>query len=130
MEVLAAVFVARLSFHAMAKAEPDQILHGRDMTPLLEDPESAAVAADWNKTPTMMTFTRNTYTAEAMAEKLKAKSWSSFQFSSGGKKGSFRGPNPGDNFHPCYFMIIDGQHKYIRAMRQARSVFTSKAAGA
>ncbi len=102
------------TFHVMAKAEPDQVLHGRDITPLLEQPESAAVAAEWNKTPTMMTYTRNTYTTEAMAEKLKAKSWSSFQFSSGGKEGRLDGPNPGDNYHPCYFMILDGQHKYIR----------------
>ena len=62
----------------------------------------------------MMTYTRNTYTAEAMAEKLKAQSWSSFQFSSGGKKGILSGPRPSDNYHPCYFMIIDGKHKYIR----------------
>ena len=65
------------------EAEPDQVLHGRDMTPLLEEPESAAVAAEWNKTPTMMTYTRNTYTAEAMAEKLRAESWGSFYL--GGK---------------------------------------------
>jgi len=102
------------TFHVMAKAEPDQVLHGRDMTPLLKEPESATVAAEWNKIPTMMTYTRNTYTTEVMAEKLKAKSWSSFQFSSGGKKGTLSGPKPGDNYHPCYFMIIDGQHKYIR----------------
>lgn len=102
------------TFHAMAKAEPDQVLHGRDMTPLLEEPESTAVAADWNKTPTMMTYTRNTYTSKAMAEKLRAQSWSSFQFSSGGKKGTLRGPRPGDNYHPCYFMITDGRHKHTR----------------
>ena len=53
-------------------AEPDQVLHGRDMTPLLEEPESAAGAAEWNNTATMMTYTRNTYTADAMAEKLFA----------------------------------------------------------
>jgi len=102
------------TFHAMAGAEPDQVLHGRDMTPLLEEPESVSVAAEWNKTPTMMTYTRNTYTSEAMAEKLKAQSWSSFQFGGKGEKSSLNGPNPGDQYHPCYFMTIDGRHKYIR----------------
>ncbi|MEM8550394.1 MAG: sulfatase-like hydrolase/transferase, partial [Verrucomicrobiota bacterium] len=56
------------TFHAVSDTEPDQVLHGRDMTPLLEEPESEAVAAEWNKTPTMMTYTRNTYTAERMVE--------------------------------------------------------------
>jgi hypothetical protein len=49
-----------------------------------------------------------------MAEKLKAKSWSSFVISSGGKKGKPSGDIPGDNFQPCYFMTLDGKHKYIR----------------
>jgi arylsulfatase A-like enzyme len=97
------------TFHAMAEAKPDQVLHGRDMTPLLKEPESGAVAAEWNKTPTMMTYTRNTYTAEAMAEKIKAESWGSFYL--GGKA---RGPVVNDKANPCYFMILDGKHKYIR----------------
>ena len=54
------------TFHAIADAEPDQVLHGRDMTPVLKQPESQDVASEWNKTPTMMTYTRNTYTAERM----------------------------------------------------------------
>ena len=102
------------TFHSMAGAEPDQLLHGRDFTPLLAQPESPEVAAEWNRTPTMMTYTRNTYSAADMAEKLKEKSWSSFQFGSWGKKGSLKGDNPGDNYHPCYFMTVDGRHKYIR----------------
>jgi len=104
------------TFHAMAGAEPDQVLHGRDFTPLLEEPEAATVAAEWNKTPTMMTYTRNTYTAQAMAEKLKAGSWSSFVIkSAGGGKKSKRGKNdPSDDIQPCYFMSLDGKHKYIR----------------
>lgn len=102
------------TFHAMANADPDQVLHGRDMTPVLEQPESAAVADEWNLTPTMMTYTRNTYTSEAMAEKLKAQSWGSFAFGGKGTKSELEGPIPGDQFHPCYFMTIDGRHKYIR----------------
>jgi arylsulfatase A-like enzyme len=102
------------TFHSMAGAEPDQVLHGRDFTPLLKEPESPGVAAEWNKTPTMMTYTRNTYTAAEMAEKLKAKSWSSFIISGGEKKGKPTGEIPGDNFQPCYFMTLDGTHKYIR----------------
>ena len=102
------------TFHAIADAKPDQVLHGRDMTPVLREPESREVAAEWNKTPTMMTYTRNTYTAEDMAEKLMAKSWGSFQFGNGGKKGSLEGDRPGDNYQPCYFMTVDGQYKYIR----------------
>lgn len=105
------------TFHAMADAEPDQVLHGRDISPLLKQPQSAEVANEWNKTPTMMTYTRNTYTSEVMAQKLADKSWSSFQFGTGGNKGPkgpLKGDNPGDTYHPCYFMIHDGRHKYVR----------------
>lgn len=105
------------TFHSLAGAEPDQVLHGRDFTPLLTEPESPEVAASWNQTPTMMTYTRNTYTAEAMAEKLKAKSWGSFQFGTGGNRSNkepLAGDHPGDSYQPCYFMITDGEYKYIR----------------
>lgn len=102
------------TFHAVAEAEPDQVLHGRDMTPLLERPESKDVAAVWNKTPTMMTYTRNTYNAELMAEKLKANSWSSFTIGGKGNKKKLNSPNPGDGWDPCYFMTLDGEYKYIR----------------
>jgi len=101
------------TFHAMAQAEPDQVLHGRDMTPVLEQPESEAVAAEWNKTPTMMTYTRNTYDSQVMAENLKAQSWSSF-IHGGRNRGDLDSPNPGDHYQPCYFLTLDGEYKYIR----------------
>jgi arylsulfatase A-like enzyme len=102
------------TFHSIAEAEPDQVLHGRDMTPLLEKPESKEVAAEWNKTPTMMTYTRNTYTAERMVEKLSINSWSSFIIGGKDDKKKLNTPNPGDGWDPCYFMTIDGEYKYIR----------------
>lgn len=102
------------TFHAVAQAEPDQILHGRDMSPLLEQPESEEVAAEWNKTPTMMTYTRNTYTVERMVEKLKINSWSSFIIGGKDDKKKLNTPNPGDGWDPCYFLTLDGKHKYIR----------------
>ena len=98
------------TFHSVAGAEPDQVLHGRDMSPVLKAPESSEVAAEWNKTPTMMTYTRNTYTAEAMAEKLKAGQWSSFYLGGRAKKGNV----VNDKVQPCYFMTLDGEYKYIR----------------
>jgi len=102
------------TFHAVADAEPDQVLHGRDMTPLLVAPRSKSVADRWNQTPTMMTYTRNTYTSERMVEKLKANSWSSFIVGGKGDKRKLNTPNPGDGWDPCYFMTLDGRHKYIR----------------
>lgn len=102
------------TFHAIAEAEPDQVLHGRDMTPVLKQPESQDVASEWNKTPTMMTYTRNTYTAERMLEKLSINSWSSFIIGGKDNKKTLNTPNPGDGWDPCYFMTIDGEYKYIR----------------
>lgn len=102
------------TFHALADATPDQVLHGRDMSPILENPTSEQVAAEWNKTPTMMTYTRNTYDTERMVEKLTEKSWSSFQFGGSGK-GDLDGQDiPGDQYQPCYFLTLDGEYKYIR----------------
>jgi arylsulfatase A-like enzyme len=97
------------TFHAMAGVMPDQVLHGRDMTPVLEAPESAAVAAEWNQTPTMMTYTQNTYTAAEMAKKLKAEQWPTIHV---GNK--VKGAVVKDAVHPCYFLILDGEYKYIR----------------
>lgn len=88
------------------------MLHGRDMTVLLEKPESKEVATEWNKTHTMMTYTRNTYTSNRMIEKLKAKSWFSFQFGLGANKGAPKGANPRHLDQPCYSMITDGQFKF------------------
>jgi len=102
------------TFHAIAEAEPDQVLHGRDMTPLLEEPESEEVAAQWNKTPTMMTYTRNTYDTDRMVEKMKTNNWSSFVVGGKGDKKKLNSPNPGDGWDPCYFLTLDGEYKYIR----------------
>ena len=89
------------TFHAWAETEPDESympLTGRDITPLCREPESADLFKEWNKFPTMMTYTRNSYDPYQIARRLKFKQFNIMTY---GK-------------NPYYFMILDGNYKYTR----------------
>ena len=106
------------TFHDLTRTEPDQDLHGRDISGLLKDPESESVINDWNKNPTMMTYTCNLYTAGRIADSIKAQRWDRFDAARAMQPESDeenRGAvEPSPNANPAWFMIHDGRYKYIR----------------
>ena len=129
------------TFHALSGTEATMPLHGRDITPLLKQPESKSVADEWNKTPTMMCYMYNRYEATEMAEKLKNNEWGSFCWTDPGNKGKKKKKKKAnknisetlvedvvdldgvdgaaadptsETGHPNWFSLNDGQYKYIR----------------
>ena len=131
------------TFHAWSNTQPSLRLHGRDITPLCREPQSSAVHAEWNKTPTMMCYTYNRYEPIEMAQKLKNGAWDSFAWTGAeGEKDDKKGKNgkkgkkndekatnnesstvaasngtgkDGDPLdHPNWFSLHNGTYKYIR----------------
>ena len=101
------------SFHAWAGVEPDTVVTGRDITPIVMEPESKRVFEEWNKIPTLMTYVKNRYEPLEMAERLKNKDWPACLYAGGDKKDK-KGPS-GIRLtdRPWYFMIHNGDYKYI-----------------
>ncbi|MEZ6139163.1 MAG: sulfatase-like hydrolase/transferase [Zavarzinella sp.] len=87
------------TFHSWAKAEPQQFMPGRDITPLIMNPESEQVLKEWSKVPTMMTYVHNRYEPTEMAKRLKGKKWEECMY---GKD------------TPWYFLILVENFKYTR----------------
>ncbi len=87
------------TFHAWAEAEPRLFMPGRDITPLVMNPDSEPVLKLWSKVPTMMTYVHNRYEPMELARRLKDKDWASCMY----------GKNS-----PWYFMILVGNYKYTR----------------
>ena len=87
------------TFHAWAGAEPQQFMPGRDITPLIENPESEPVLKEWSKVPTMMTYVQNRYEPTEIATRLTAENWGALEYSTD---------------TPYYFMILVENYKYTR----------------
>lgn len=87
------------TFHAWAEAEPRLFMPGRDITPLVMNPDSEPVLKQWSKVPTMMTYVHNRYEPMEMAKRLQAKDWAACMY----------GKNS-----PWYFMILVENYKYTR----------------
>ena len=100
------------TFHALTGTEPKGVLHGRDMTRLLEQPESASVISAWNETPTMMCYLRNRYDAAGIAERLRSEHWDNFRWRPGSEDLPNNAIDP--KAQPTWFSLHDGRYKYIR----------------
>jgi len=87
------------TFHAWAEAEPRLFMPGRDITPLVMNPDSEPVLKQWSKVPTMMTYVHNRYEPMEMAERLKNRDWNACMYSKD---------------TPWYFMILVENYKYTR----------------
>ncbi len=87
------------TFHAWAEAEPRLFMPGRDITPLVMNPDSGPVLAQWSKVPTMMTYVHNRYEPMEIAKRLKDKDRDACMY----------GKNS-----PLYFMILVENFKYTR----------------
>jgi len=87
------------TFHAWAEAEPRLFMPGRDVTPLVMNPDSEPVLNEWSKVPTMMTYVHNRYEPMEMAERLKNGDWNACMYSKD---------------TPWYFMILVENYKYTR----------------
>ena len=96
------------TFEAWAGAEPRSFMPGRDITPLIMNPDSEPVLKEWSKVPTLMTYTKNRYEPMEMATRLKNKDWKQCLY--GGGKG--KKVLPGDA--PWYFMVLVENYKYTR----------------
>jgi hypothetical protein len=72
---------------------------GRDITPLVMNPDSEPVLKQWSKVPTMMTYVHNRYEPMEMAKRLKNKDWKACMYSKD---------------TPWYFMILVENYKYTR----------------
>jgi hypothetical protein len=72
---------------------------GRDITPLVMNPDSEPVLKQWSKVPTMMTYVHNRYEPMEMAERLKNRDWNACMYSKD---------------TPWYFMILVENYKYTR----------------
>ena len=102
------------SFHAWAGVEPDTVVTGRDITPLVKDPESEAVFTEWNKIPTLMTYVKNRYDPFEMEKRLRAKDWADCLYDGGDKKDKKKGAGGvPSTARPWYFLIHNGTYKYI-----------------
>lgn len=87
------------TFHAWADAEPQLFMPGRDITPLIENPEDEQVLKEWAEVPTMMTYVHNRYEPTEMANRLRDEEWSRAMYS---------------EETPWYFMILVENYKYTR----------------
>jgi arylsulfatase A-like enzyme len=87
------------TFHSWADATPAQFMPGRDITPLLENPESETVLDDWSEKATLMTYVRNRYEPKEMETRLRNEDWGACMY---------------DTDTPWYFMIVVKNHKYTR----------------
>lgn len=87
------------TFHAWADAEPKEFMPGRDITPVLLNPESEPVLDEWSNVPTMMTYVKNRYEPTEMATRLENEDWEACMY--------------GEDT-PWYFMIVVKNHKYTR----------------
>jgi arylsulfatase A-like enzyme len=87
------------TFHAWAEAEPRLFMPGRDITPLVMNPDSEPVLQQWSKVPTMMTYVHNRYEPMEMARRLKNKEWKACMYGTD---------------TPWYFMILVENYKYTR----------------
>lgn len=87
------------TFHAWAGVEPQTFMPGRDITPLLVEPESENVLKQWSKVPTLMTYVHNRYEPLEMARRLQAQDWKACMYGEGA---------------PWYFMTILENYKYTR----------------
>jgi hypothetical protein len=72
---------------------------GRDITPLIMNPDSEPVLKEWSKVPTMMTYVKNRYEPMEMARRLRNRSWRECMYSADA---------------PWYFMILVENYKYTR----------------
>lgn len=79
-------------FHSITGIEPVMEMHGRDMSPLLSDPDLAL------EEPLLLTHTARVY-GEDFQERIRA--------------GQFVGQEP----KPAYLMMRQGRYKYIRHMQ-------------
>lgn len=87
------------TFHAWANAEPQQFMPGRDITLLIENPESEAVLNEWSETPTLMTYVDNRYEPLEMRTRLANEDWAACMY---------------ETDTPWYFMILVKNFKYTR----------------
>ena len=87
------------TFHAWANAEPALFMPGRDITPVLVDPESETVLDAWSETPTLTTYVQNRYEPLEMANRLANEDWQGAMY---------------DTDTPWYFFINVKNFKYTR----------------
>lgn len=87
------------TFHAWAGAEPVEFMPGRDITPLIESPESETVLKEWAEVPTMMTYVHNRYEPTEMANRLRNEDWEACMY---------------ETDTPWYFLIVVENYKYTR----------------
>jgi len=87
------------TFHAWAEAEPELFMPGRDITPLIKNPDSEPVLKEWSKVPTLMTYTKDQYEPMEMAKRLKRKDWQGCMY---------------EKDTPWYFLILVENYKYTR----------------
>lgn len=87
------------TFHAWAGTEPRSFISGRDITPLILNPDSEEVSREWSRIPTMMTYVHNRYEPIEMARRLKNREWEACMY---GRDA------------PWYFMILVQNYKYTR----------------
>lgn len=87
------------TFHAWADATPSLFMPGRDITPLLQNPESETVLDDWSNIPTMMTYVHNRYEPLEMRTRLQNEDWGACMYGTD---------------TPWYFFIIVKNYKYTR----------------
>lgn len=87
------------TFHTWAGAEPRTFMPGRDISPLLMNPESESVLKQWSTVPTMMTYVHNRYEPLEMARRLKNRDWKACMY---------------EDETPWYFMILVENYKYTR----------------
>ena len=103
------------SFHAWSGVEPDIILTGRDMTPLVTEPESPEAFSTWTQIPTLMSYVKNRYDPWEMGRRLKEQRWKDCLY--GGDSNGLEGDSPSGiplAAAPWYFMIHNGEYKYTR----------------
>lgn len=81
------------TFHKLAGIEPVMEMHGRDMSPLLEDPSKKL------SEPLLLTHTARVY-GETFLEHIKSGDW------------------VGQEPKPAWLMLRDGKFKYIRHMQE------------
>ncbi|MEM7791897.1 MAG: sulfatase-like hydrolase/transferase [Verrucomicrobiota bacterium] len=85
------------TFHELADVEPGIDLDGRDLTPLLKQPQ---LEASWHEDAMIFTYTVHLYDNASIEDRIKSKRWESLEYDK----------HP----MPAYLMLHDGRYKYIR----------------